>query len=384
MLYRRFGKTNEMVSALGFGCMRLPLLPGGDMTRIDEVLATELLHQAIEAGVNYVDTAYPYHGTGMDSAGESEPFVGKALADGYREKVMLATKLPSWRITSRADMDRYLDEQLARLKTDHIDFYLVHNLNSYSWPVLKENGISDFLDAVLADGRIRYAGFSFHDNFGLFKEIADYYDWTFCQIQYNYLDEEYQAGLAGLRYAAAKDMGIAIMEPLRGGKLAAGLPQDVRDVFDRAVVSLSPAEWALRWVLNQPEVSMVLSGMNSREQLQENLKTAGTVAPSSLLPYEREILDKAKRIFKDKIKVNCTTCGYCMPCPSGVDIPVCFSLLNNLHMFGQELRYNYWLEPQQRASACIECGECESHCPQGIPIIEELKRVKAIFEEGIE
>lgn len=380
MLYRRFGKTNETVSALGFGCMRLPLLPGGDPTKIDEELALRLVRHAIDRGVNYIDTAYPYHGSNREKGGQSEPFVAKALKDGYREKVKLATKLPSWLVKTREDMDRLLNEQLERLETDHIDFYLVHNINKQVWPALKEAGVSDFLDVALKDGRIRHAGFSFHDKLELFKEAVDYYDWSFCQIQYNYLDEEFQAGREGLEYAAGKGLGISIMEPLKGGRLAENLPQPVQEAFDRAEIRRKPADWALRWVWNHPEVSVVLSGMNSMEQVTENLNTACEAGANSLTPGESEVVDRAKTIFKDRIKVGCTACGYCMPCPAGVDIPTCFSMYNNYHVFGSEDGYLRWLSPRQRASNCVECGRCEEHCPQGIQIRSELKGVSAVFE----
>ncbi|MDR3601959.1 MAG: aldo/keto reductase [Desulfosporosinus sp.] len=380
MLYRKFGKTNETISVLGFGCMRLPLLPGGDPTRIDEKLAIELVHYAIDKGVNYIDTAYPYHGTGMASAGQSEPFVAKALKNGYREKVKLATKLPSWLIKTREDMDNYLNEQLERLETKSIDFYLVHAINEQLWPTLKEAGIVEFLDEAIKDGRIKYAGFSFHDKLGLFKEVVDYYEWSFCQIQYNYLDEKFQAGTEGLEYAAQKGLGIVIMEPLRGGKLAGNLPEDVQNAFDQANVKRASADWALRWVWNHPEVSVVLSGMNAMDQVIENLSSANEAESNSLTVKEIEVIGQAKAIFKDKIKVDCTACGYCMPCPEGVNIPTCFSMYNNYHMFGKEEAYNIWLAPEQKASNCVECGLCETHCPQGISIREELKNVKAVFE----
>lgn len=380
MLYRKFGKTNEMVSTLGFGCMRLPLLPGGDPSKIDEEKAMKLIRYAIDEGVNYIDTAYPYHGTGMDKGGQSEPFVAKVLRDGYRQKVKLATKLPSWLIKTRKDMDKYLNEQLQRLQTDSIDFYLVHNLNAGVWNTLKDAGIAEFLDQAIKDGRIKYAGFSFHDKIGLFKEIVDYYDWSFCQIQYNYIDENFQAGTEGLKYAAERGLGITIMEPLRGGKLAANLPEEAKNAFDKADIKRTPVDWALRWVWNHPEVSVILSGMNEMNQVAENIKTGSEAEANSLTEKELKIVDEVKTIIKDKVKVNCTGCEYCMPCPSGVDIPRCFTFYNNYHMFGEEGNYNRFLTAKQKASNCKECGKCETHCPQGIQIRQELKNVKAIFE----
>lgn len=379
MLYRKFGKTNEMVSILGFGCMRLPILPGGDQSKIDEERATELIRHAIDEGVNYIDTAYPYHGTGMGSGGQSEPFLAKVLKNGYREKVKIATKLPSWLIKTREDMDKYLNEQLKRLQTDTIDFYLVHALNKVTWKNVKEAGIDEFLDQAIKDGRIKHAGFSFHDKQEYFNEIVDYYDWSFCQIQYNYLDENFQAGFEGLKYAAQKGLGITIMEPLKGGKLAFGLPEDVQKVFNKADSKRTPAEWALRWVWNHPEVSVLLSGMNTMEQVVENLKIAGEAMENSLTEKEMSVVQEAKNIYKSKIKVNCTACGYCMPCPVGVNIPTCFKLYNNYHVFGREENYKM-LQTKDRASSCVECGKCETHCPQGISIRQELKNVTAVFE----
>ena len=380
MLYRKFGKTNEKVSILGFGCMRLPLMPEVDPSQIDKDEATKLIHRAIDGGVNYIDTAYPYHGNGMEDSGQSEPFLAKVLKSGYREKVNIATKLPSWLIKTREDMDKYLNDQLKRLEVDQIDFYLVHAVDSQVWSILKEARVDEFLDQAIRDGRIKYAGFSFHDKLDLFKEIVDYYDWSFCQIQYNYLDEEFQAGKEGLEYAAKKGLGITIMEPLRGGKLAVNLPEDVQNIFDSAEDKRTPADWALRWIWNHPEVSVVLSGMNTMDQVEENLVTAGNSKEKSLTEDEVNIVNKAKAIFKEKIKVNCTGCGYCMPCPSGVEIPFCFTMYNNHHMFGEETLYNELLVPKQKASNCVECGKCEKHCPQGIKIREELKKVKSIFE----
>ena len=380
MLYRKFGKTNEMVSALGFGCMRLPILPGEDQSKIDYDKAMKLVRFAIDEGVNYIDTAYPYHGTGMGNGGASEPFVAKALKDGYREKVKLATKLPSWLIKTREDMDKYLNEQLQRLETDSIDFYLVHALNVDTWATLKELGISEFLDSAIKDSRIKYAGFSFHDKLPIFKEIVDYYDWSFCQIQYNYLDENFQAGTEGLKYASKKGLGVTIMEPLRGGKLAANLPKEALDVFDKADSKRTPVDWALSWVWNHPEVSVILSGMNEMNQIVENIKTASEVKVNSLTDEELKIVSKVKTVIEEKVKVSCTACEYCMPCPAGVNIPKNFTFYNNHFMFDKEENYSLDVPKKERASNCIECGKCETHCPQGISIRRSLKNVKALFE----
>jgi len=382
LLYRKFGKTNEMVSVLGFGCMRLPII-GNDPTNIDMDKATNMIRHAIDAGVNYVDTAYPYHGTGFTHGGASDLFVAKALKDGYRQRVKLATKLPSWLIKTRADMDKYLKEQLERLETDTIDFYLVHSLNADVWPVLKEAGISEFLEQAIKDGRIKYAGFSFHDQAGLFKEIVDYYDWSFCQIQYNYLDENYQAGKEGLQYAAGKGLGVVIMEPLRGGNIV-NLPQEAKDMIDQADVKRTPAEWGLRWVWNHPEVSVVLSGMTTMDHVTENIKVAQEADANSLTTKELEIIDAVKNLFEERIKVNCTGCSYCMPCPAGINIPGCFSTYNDHWVFdatpAAKKMYEMRSKISSPASKCVECGKCESHCPQGIPIREELKNVKELFE----
>jgi predicted aldo/keto reductase-like oxidoreductase len=382
MLYRKFGKTNEMVSVLGFGCMRLPLI-GDDPTNIDEDKAIKMVRYAIDNGVNYVDTAYPYHGTGFMQGGASEPFVAKALKDGYRERVKLATKLPSWLIKTRADMDKYLNEQLKRLETDSIDFYLVHTLNKDVWPVLKEAGIGEFLDQAIKDGRIKYAGFSYHDESKLFKEIVDYYDWTFCQIQYNYLDEDYQAGKSGLEYAAQKGLAVVIMEPLRGGNIIR-LPEAAQAIFDQAEVKRTPVEWALRWVWNHPEVSVVLSGMSAMEQVVENVQIAQSAEANSLTSRELAMIDEVKQLFKSRIKVNCTACSYCMPCPAGINIPTCFAAYNDHWVFDAtpeaKSRYGILSKIYSPASKCVECGQCESHCPQSIAIREELKKVTELFE----
>jgi predicted aldo/keto reductase-like oxidoreductase len=383
MLYRTMPKTGDELSILGFGCMRLPMKGGA----IDEERAVAQVRHAIDRGVNYVDTAWPYHG------GASEPFVGRALRDGYRERVRLATKLPSWMIETREDMDRYLDAQLKRLQTDRIDYYLVHTLDGPLWDKLLGLGILGFLDAARADGRIGNAGFSFHGLAPDFTRIVDAYPWVFCQIQYNYLDQDFQAGTAGLRHAAAQGLGVVVMEPLRGGLLARPTPPPaVAELWAGAPVRRSPAEWALRWVWNHPEVTVVLSGMNEEAHIEENLALAGEARPGSLAGDELALVDRAGRTYHELMQVGCTGCGYCMPCPAGVQIPKCFDCFNGMHMSGNpdEARMIYLLsvgsgvlrEESGLASNCVKCGECLDKCPQHIRIPDILERVAAEMEGG--
>ncbi|HOP37785.1 aldo/keto reductase [Mesotoga prima] len=375
MIRREMGKTGEKVSALGFGCMRLPTR---DDQSIDVDEATRMLRFAIDNGVDYVDTAWGYHN------GQSEPFVGSALQDGYRDKVNLATKLPSWLIKSREDMDYYLNEQLRRLRTDVIDFYLIHALNRRYWKNLKEHDIFEFMDSALASGRIRHIGFSFHDTLDVFKEIIDSYGWEFCQIQYNFVDTEHQAGLEGLKYAAGKGIGVAVMEPLRGGKLATNVRDDILSIWNSSGIDRTPAAWALRWVWNDPDVGVVLSGMSTMDQVRENIETAREASPYSMSSSELAIVDKVREEYKKRIKVSCTGCSYCMPCPSGVAIPTCFDFFNDAYMFDSiedhKKAYLRSVKKENRASLCVECGRCEELCPQNIPIIEQLKEVSSLFE----
>ena len=394
MKRRIFGKTNQEVSILAFGAMRLPVIDEVNH-HINEGPAIQMIRSAIDAGVNYVDTAYPYHGKSFSEGGAGEPLVAKALRDGYRERVKLATKLPSWLVKSRADMDRLLDEQLQRLETSHIDFYLVHALNKGLWKNLKALGVGEFLDAALADGRIGHAGFSFHDDQKTFLEIVDGYDWSFCMFQYSYLDEQYQAGRAGLDYAASKGLGIAVMEPLRGGSLAGPLPPRAQEILDRAETQRSPVDWALRWVWNHPEVAVVLSGMSAQEQVDENVRIAATAEANTLTEDELSRIDQVKEIFRSTIKVPCTACGYCMPCPHGVDIPTNFSVYNNYflldgsegqaaHRLSTIRSLGYSLFGPARADACVACGLCEEHCPQQIAIPAELEKVADLFANAPE
>lgn len=382
MRYRRVGKTGERASILGFGCMRLPTR-GDQAHLIAEDKAQALVDYAICNGVNYFDTAYIYHSEVPFQAGMSEVFLGRALK-AQRERVQVATKLPSWFIQSRADMDRYLDQQLDRLQTDRIDFYLVHSLTGELWPRLSQLGIMEFLDAALADGRIRHAGFSFHDEAPQFKPIVDAYDWSFCQIQYNFMDEDFQAGRAGLEYAAGKGLGVVVMEPLRGGGLAARIPEEAQAVWDKGQVKRRPAEWALRFVWNQPGVSVVLSGMTEPWQLEENIRIADEGLPNSFSRAELGLFQEVKAIYQARTRVNCTSCGYCLPCPAGVNIPANFQQLNNLAMFRDRdaaaFFYFHILKAEQRASHCEECGQCEATCPQHIPIPARLQEVAREFE----
>ncbi|NMB01363.1 MAG: aldo/keto reductase [Firmicutes bacterium] len=377
MQRRVIGKTNEEVSLLGFGCMRLPTLPDGE---IDEEEAIRIIRYAIDHGVNYLDTAYGYHG------GKSEVLVGKAIRNGYREKVHIATKLPVWLLKSPADCERLFNEQLERLGVDYVDFYLLHSLNRDLWHQAVENEALEFLEQAQAEGRIRHVGFSFHDELPVFREIMDSYPWDFCQIQFNYMDECYQAGLAGLKYAASKGLGVIIMEPLRGGRLVKNLPPEIEEVFATAPVKRTPAEWAFRWVADHPEVSLILSGMGTFEEVQENLAIMAEAKPHSLTKKELNIINKAKEIYEERIKVLCTDCRYCLPCPSNVAIPQVFRLYNNASMYNtfesDKAQYANLVKNEKDAGLCVACGQCESVCPQNIAIIDTLELVHRTFSSG--
>ena len=380
MLYRKVPKNGDQLSMLGFGCMRLPMKDG----RIDRQRAIAQIRFAVDQGVNYFDTAWPYH------AGQSESLLGRALRHGYWEKVKVATKLPIWMIKTRADMDRYLAAQLEKLAVDHIDYYLVHGLAGPSWDNMLRLGVCEFLDRALADGRILNAGFSFHGMPGEFNRIVDEYPWVFCQIQYNYLDENYQAGTAGLKYAASKNLAVIVMEPLRGGNLASVVPPAVEAIWNDAPIRRTPAEWALRWIWNQSEVTVILSGMNDETQIRENVSIAQTAQANALAEEELRRVERVGRKYKELIKVGCTACAYCMPCPSNVMIPLCFEEYNRLHMFGatNEVRFTYALrlsgvvfgDAPGYASQCTRCGACLEKCPQHIEIPDALAQVAAELE----
>jgi len=379
--YRKIPQNGDALSVLGFGCMRFPMTEG----KIDEERAIAQIRLAIDNGVNYLDTAWPYHD------GQSEPLLGRALRDGYRERVKIATKLPTWLIESREDMDTFLNAQLERLGTDRIDYYLIHALSGSSWKAMEQLGVRDFLDTARKDGRIVNPGFSFHGVCDDFTTIVDAYPWVFCQIQYNYLDTDFQAGTRGLEYAASNGLGVVIMEPLRGGNL--GMPTQppaIAEIWDSAEIRRKPVEWALRWLWNHPEVTVVLSGMNDEEHILQNIAIASAAGPNSLTGDELSLVRRAAETYRNLMQVGCTGCGYCLPCPEDVLIPTCFDFFNKLYLFGDaenaKYMYNAFLQEHRYrkagfASQCVECGQCLEKCPQGINIPEVLKRV-AVEMEG--
>ena len=380
MLYRQLSKTGIDLSILGFGCMRLPIVDHKP-ERIDYHKAGEMLHYAIDNGVNYVDTAYFYHGTIFGQRGESEPFVGEALSGGWRKKVYLATKMPLFHLTQEEQMESYLKEQLIRLKTDYLDFYLLHGLNGETWDRMKDLGVREFLDKKKAEGKLRFPAFSFHGKAEDFLRICNEYDWTFAQIQYNYMDTDFQAGYKGLKYAADKGIGVVVMEPLKGGKLAQKIPSEMMSVFNESEIKRTPAEWALRFVWNETGVSTVLSGMNTLEQVVENIRIADEGVPDSLGKDELLIFNKLRNAMVIRIKADCTSCRYCMPCESGVDIPEVLAALNNAAVWNDP---NPWLTGYIRvngkAGKCTACKECEEVCPQQLPISGLMKEAVSLFK----
>lgn len=371
MNYREFGKLGIKVSGLGFGAMRLPTVEHEGKTIIDEKEAIGMICHAIDEGVNYVDTAYPYHD------GQSEILVGKALKDGYREKTYLATKSPVWKIEKEEDFDLLLDEQLEKLQVDYIDFYLLHAIGRERMEdKIKKYNLIEKMEQAKAAGKIKYIGFSFHDDLQAFKDIVDSYDkWDFCQIQFNYIDINNQAGVEGLEYAAKKGIPVIVMEPLLGGKLA-NPPKNVADAFDP---SKKPVEWALDFVWDRPEVSLLLSGMSTPEQLEDNLTYASRASVGMLSKEEKEIFVKAKEIYDTMSLVSCTKCRYCMPCPNGLHIPDIFAAYNMTVSAGMEKAREAYDAFDYKASDCVKCQACEVECPQHIQISQVMSDVEAAF-----
>lgn len=372
MQFRRFGRTGVKVSILGFGCMRFPMI-GDDSSQIDEPQATEMLRYAINNGVNYIDTAYPYH------EGKGESFVGRALKDGYRDRVNLATKMPVWLVNSYEDFDRFFNEQLERLETDHIDFYLMHALNEERWEKIVNLDVIKWIEIEKAKGRIRHIGFSFHDSYDAFVKIIDDYDrWEFCQVQYNYMDEEFQAGTRGLKYAFSKGLGIIVMEPILGGNLA-NPPEIINSIWDEAIHKRTPAEWALQWVWNKLEVSVVLSGMSNMQQVEENVESADLARADAFTQDDLDIVARVRDKYREIQPISCTDCRYCMPCPNGVNIPHNFMIYNVGMMYNKMSRVKQWFalmrDKGSSAASCIQCGQCEEKCPQKIKIIDWLTTI---------
>lgn len=377
MQYRKIEKNGDEISALGYGAMRLPTKNG----MIDKERAKKQIYHAIDHGVNIIDTAYPYHG------GASESFLGEILKDGYKEKVKICTKMPSWSIRKYEDMEKYLEIQLEKLQTDCIEYYLVHNMSLVKFEKLKEIGVIEFLEDAKEKGKINNIGFSFHSDLDSFKEIIDAYNWDVCLIQYNYMDEKNQAGTEGLEYAHSKGISIFIMEPLKGGILAGEVPDKAQEIWDGSETGRSPADWALRWVLNHPEVSTVFSGMGEMDQIEENLKVADEALPNSLTVDELELYENVKDVYNGLMKVDCTGCGYCMPCPRGVDIPRCFNMYNQKYMFNKSQSFDYlamlggvFSGQEAYAGLCTNCGKCIRACPQNLEIPELLNEVSNELE----
>ena len=392
MKYRKMGSLDWDVSALGFGCMRLPT--SGLRNKVDEKYAIQIVREGIDLGINYVDTAWPYH------EGASEVILGKALKDGYREKVHVATKLPTFLVKTEKDFDTFLNNQLKRLQLDCIDVYLFHCLNKFEFEKIKRLNLIDKMEKAKAEGKIRHIGFSFHDIFPVLKQIVDYYSWDLGQIQYNYVDTEIQATTDGLKYLHEKGIATVIMEPVKGGLLA-NPSKEVRDILQNADKQRTPVDWALQFLWDRPEVSVVLSGMSSRRQVVENCASAERSGVNSLTQNDRVMFQEITEVLRRGMLIPCTGCGYCMPCPAGVSIPSNFALANNMVaggtsvmdiMFRWQMKRNYKELAQSKKERektgkegssllCIECRACIPKCPQSINIPEELKKVNEVISK---
>lgn len=380
MLYRKLGKTGIDLSVLGFGCMRLPTIDN-KTDKIDYPKAKHLIHHAVGRGVNFVDTAYFYHAQVFGQRGESEAFLGEALSGGWREKVHVATKMPVYKIFQREQMDEILKEQLERLRTDYVDFYLLHGLNGELWDRMRNLGVREFLNEKKAEGKFRFPAFSFHGKVEDFIRICNEYEWAYAQIQYNYMDISFQAGRRGIRHAAEKGMGVVVMEPLRGGKLARNLPKEVTSILNGFSIKRSPAEWALRFVWDEAGVSSLLSGMNAMDQVEENIRAADNGHPDSLTSDEISMFDKLRNAMEARKKADCTACRYCMPCASGVDIPGVLTALNSAAIWNDPNPwFTEYLSVDGKAGKCTECKVCEDICPQKLPISSLMKEAVSVFK----
>jgi uncharacterized protein len=379
MKYRKFGKLDWEVSALGFGAMRFPLINPKDYGSINEPEAIKLLRFAIDHGVNYIDSAHGYH------HGNSEIVIGKALKNGYREKVRITTKLPCFLVTKYEDFDRFLNESLKRLQVETIDNYLLHGINRFDWPKVRDIGILKWAEGAMADGRIGYLGFSFHDKFNVLREIVDSYDnWTLCQIQYNFMDEEVQAGTRGLEYAHKKGLAVVVMEPLKAGRLAR-TPAAVAKLWDEAPMQRTPQEWGLRWVLNHPEVTVAISGMSKMEQVIENIAVADYALPNSLTADELSLIGHVRDTYRALNIIKCSGCRDCMPCSFGVNIPRIFDLYNEALIYNTaaECRNSYRdpisTREDEWGDKCTRCNVCLAECPHKVNIPDELAKAHAFL-----
>ena len=379
MQNRLIKRTGDEISPLGFGAMRLPLKNG----KINREVARKQIYHAIDNGVNFIDTAYLY--------GDSEKFLGEILQGEYKDKVMISTKMPAIHIRKYEDMEKALSEQLERLKRDYIDYYLIHSVDLKAMNRLLKKGLLEFIQKAKREGKIRHVGFSYHGPKEEFEIVLDGYDWDVVMVQYNYFDENVQASMEGIEYAASKGIGVFVMEPLKGGILAGKMPSQAERIFRNADADRSNAEWALRWVLNNRNVTCVFSGMNSLDQIDENIAIAEKTAPMSMSFEELEAVELVKRVLRNSLKINCSTCGYCMPCPQGVNIPECLKIYNEKYLFEHKGLVNTSLidyfqyvggimGKSGNAGLCNGCGKCLRKCPQKLDIISELKTVKKEFE----
>ena len=384
MEYRNFGSLGIKISAFGFGCMRLPTTDKVPLSaNIDEKESKQMIEYAIDNGVNYFDTAYGYHNE------NSEVFLGKALKGGLRNKVFIATKSPVWLIKSKQDFDKLLHTQLKRLQTDPIDFYLLHALDNYRWNnIVLKYDVINYAEKAKQAGLIKHFGFSFHDDYETFKKIIDGYDkWEFCQIQYNYMDTDRQATQKGFEYAASKNIGLIIMSPLLGGRLA-NPPKDIVSTFNSYSKLCSPAEWAFRWIYNHKNISTMLSGVSSFEQIKDTIRIVNSCENLTMDKEELDLIAKVKAVYQDRIKINCTKCNYCLPCPQGVNIPQNFELYNDAFIFSNfampRTSYQLFTASSAKASSCTQCKECEDKCPQKLDISKLLKTTDAELNKPID
>lgn len=381
MIYNTLGKTNLEVSRLGFGTMRLPTKANN--ADIDEEESSRMLKYAIENGVNIIDTAFPYHSAELDGDGNSEVFLGSFLNENnLRDEIILQTKSPSWLMEKYSDFDYYLDLQLEKLKTDYIDIYLLHSLTVPDWEKVRDLNVLDFLDDALASGKIKHVGFSSHIEVDYLIEIIDEYPkWEVAMTQMNYLDEYYQSGVMGLDYLRQVNMGSMIMEPLRGGRLVNNIPDEINDLWKMAEVKRTPVEWALQYLWNRGDVDCVFSGMTSLEHVKENVRLAST--EDIISDNDQELIREVARTYRTFLGNRCTRCGYCMPCPHGVDIINCLNEYNIAHMMGDPkasaMQYFSLIDDDSRADSCVDCKECIPFCTQMIDIPSELQKVYEYF-----